>query len=198
LTIARWPPTRSRTDLLALLFLVLAAATAGAQSVSARVNGNTVHFRASGFEFIKGVPLARLQDGRSVPLDLELFVVPRPGAPPMTDVRQRFVVSYDLWEERFAVTRPGTPSRSVSHLSARDAEAWCLDQLTLPVSAFARLGQDAPFWVRLTYRIPDEDRSDDDPDAGAFTLRALIDKLSRRRAADDLKETIEAGPIRLK
>ncbi len=173
------------------------APAAGAQSVSAHVNGTMVHFRASGFEFIKGTPLAHLKDGRSVAVDLELAVLPRAGGPAIAAVRQRFAVSYDLWEERFAVTRTGTPARSASHMGARDAEAWCLDQLSLPVSALAS-GRDGSFWVRLTYRIPDDDRSDSDEDSGTFTLRALIDKLSRRPAEAELKETIEAGPIRIK
>ena len=61
-------------------------------------------FARPGFSFIKGEPLARLKDGRSVRVDLELEVLPRPGAAAAAQRRQTFVLSYDLWEERFAVT----------------------------------------------------------------------------------------------
>ena len=60
------------------------------------------------------------------------------------------------------------PSRSVSHLTARDAEAWCLDSLTVPLSALGRLGRDAPFWIRLEYRVPGDDTA---PSSGQRGLR---------------------------
>ena len=104
------------------------------------VENDALHVRAPAFSFIKGPPLARLKDGRSVRFDFELVVRTRAGAAAVAQARQRFVLSYDLWEERFAVTQAGTPPRSASHLTTADAETWCLDQLTVPVSTLGRLG----------------------------------------------------------
>jgi hypothetical protein len=138
-----------------------------------------------------------LKDGRSVRFDFELSALARPEGPAVVQSRQSFNLSYDLWEERFTVTRIGTPSRSISHLTSTHAEAWCLEQLTLPVSAFGRLGRDSPFWIRLEYRVQDRDRAAEPDDGATFTLRRLIDRLSRRRKAGDLGDSVEAGPFRL-
>ena len=53
-----------------------------AQSVTVARAGDAVTVRAPGFGFIKGEPLARLKDGRSVRVDLELECCPGPAARP--------------------------------------------------------------------------------------------------------------------
>jgi hypothetical protein len=82
-----------------------------------------VHVKAPGFRFIDGEPLARLKDGQPVRIDLRLGVLPKSRAPAVAEVRQIFVLSYDLWEERFAVAQTGNPPQSVSHLTSAAAEA---------------------------------------------------------------------------
>jgi hypothetical protein len=168
-----------------------------AQSVTITRTGNAVAVRAADFDFIKGEPLAWLKDGRSVRVDLELDVLPGPGGAPAAQGRQTYVLSYDLWEERFAVTLAGPPSRSIAYLTAAAAENWCLEQLTLPVSALGRLGRDLPFWIRLGSRVLDADSAPADNGGGDFTIRGLVDALSRRRRVDPLTQSIEAGPFRL-
>ena len=81
----------------------MVSATLVAQAVTVNRTGDAVTVRAPGFTFIKGEPLARLRDGRSVRVELDFAVLPRPGAPEVTRSKQTFVLSYDLWEERFAV-----------------------------------------------------------------------------------------------
>ena len=179
----------------ALLLILLAAATLGAQAVSVSRVADEVAVRAPAFTFIKGEPLARLKDGRSVRVELTLSVLPRVGAPAAAERRQVFVLSYDLWEERFAVTLTGPPSTSAAYLTSSAAEAWCLDHVTVPLAALGSLGRDQPFWIRLGYRILDGDAPRDDD--GGFTLRGLIDALSARRQATDWTHAIEAGPFRL-
>ncbi len=126
---------RSRpATLVALTLFAWAAANLGAQAVTVSRVADAVAVRAPGFTFIKGEPLVRLKDGRSVRVDLDLAVLPRPGDPAAARSRQTFVLSYDLWEERFAVTLVGTPPQSVAYLTSTAAEAWCLEQLTVPVS----------------------------------------------------------------
>src|SRR4029453_17854527 len=101
-------------------------------------------------------------------------------------------------EGGFAATSSGGPPRSISHLTAAGAEAWCLEQLTISLGALGALGRDLPFWIRLEARTLDGDgRSTSDPGDASLTLRWLIDALSRRRKADDLTHSIEAGPLRL-
>ena len=174
--------------------MFVATGDLAAQTVSVRVDNGALHLRAAGFSFLKGEPLARLKDGRSVPFDFALVVLGRPGASPVAQVRERFVLSYDLWEERFAVAQAGPAGRSASHLTARAAEAWCLDQLAIPVGSLGRLGREAPLWLRLEYRVAADAVAS--PEDTGLTLRGLVDRLSRRPAGD-WRDAIEAGPLTL-
>lgn len=167
-----------------------------AQSVTVARIGDGIAVRAPGFGFIKGEPLARLKDGRSVRVDLALDVLPGPGGHAAAQGRQTYVLSYDLWEERFAVTQAGPPSRSIAYLTSTAAEAWCLEQLTVPVSELGRLGRELPFWIRLGYRVVDADTSLA-VNGADFSLRGLVEALSRRRRSDPQTHAIEAGPFRL-
>jgi hypothetical protein len=193
--------TRSAQRLLAQVALVIAALVAwpaarlSSQSISVKAVSGVVHVQAPGLRFIDGPPLARLKDGQSVRVDLELSVLAKPGAAAAAQHRQTVVLSYDLWEERFAVTLAGAPSRSMSHLTLTAAEAWCVQQLAIPVSALGALGHNLPFWVRLDYRVLDGAGVERDDDG--FTLRGLIDALSRRRKTGDVSHSIEAGPFRV-
>ena len=188
-----------RTRAMALTLAVLWAPSARVmtQSVNVTTSNGVVQVRAQGLGLIQADSLTRLKDGRSVRIDLDLGVLPAAGAPPHTRARRTFVVSYDLWEERFAVTL-AEPSRSISHLTAAAAEAWCLAQVAVPVSALGRLGVDVPFWIRLEYRVLNGDtRAAPETDEG-FTLQGLIDALSRKGPANEATRTIEAGPFRVK
>ncbi len=172
------------------------ANTAGpaAQTVVLRVENDALHVRAAAFSFLKGPPLARLKDGRSVPFDFDLVVRTRPGAAAVAQVRERFVLSYDLWEERFAVTQAGTPPRSASHLTTRGAETWCLDRLLIPLSTLGQVGRDTELWIRLEYRVPADAIAR--PEDAGLTLRGLVERLSRRPTGE-WRDAIEAGPLKL-
>jgi hypothetical protein len=168
-----------------------------AQSVSINRSATAIAVRAAAFDFIKGEPLAWLKDGRAVRVDLELDVLPGPGGAPAAQGRQTYLLSYDLWEERFAVTLAGPPPRSIAYLTSSAAEDWCLEQLTVPLNALGRLGREMPFWIRLGYRVLDASSVAADNGSGDFTLRGLVDALSRRRKSDPLTHSLEAGPFRL-
>ena len=188
----------SSVPIVALALVALGAISLGAQGVTVTRVADAIVVRAPAFAFIKGEPLVRLKEGRSVRVDLDLFVLPRPGAPAATQIRQGFVLSYDLWEERFAVTRVGPPSTVAAYLTSAAAEAWCLEQLAVPVAALGILGRDTPFWIRLEYRVLDGATTSESSDTAGFTLRTLIDALSARRQATAWTDTVEAGPFRLR
>jgi hypothetical protein len=184
----------SLSGLVAIAALVSASAAPPVRTVWTSRRGDMLHVRASGVEFVAGPPLARLKDGRSIRVDLTAATAPEANAPFELRTQAQAVLSYDLWEERFAVARVDV-KRSISHLTARDAEAWCLEQLVFPVSALRT--QSAAFWMRLTYRLQDEDQPAAQEDPGGFTLRGLIDRFSRRAASEVWADTIVSGPIRI-
>jgi hypothetical protein len=179
-----------------LALLAWPALRVSAQTVTVDTVGDTLRIRAPGFSFLKGDPLARLKDGRSVRVELAALVLAAPGKAPAAATRRIFALSYDLWEERFAVSTVGGRAQSVSHLAVSAAEAWCVEQLAVPLSALGAAGRDAPFWIRLEYRILDGDGTADSADSG-YTLQTLIDVLSRRRKSEPSSHALEAGPFRL-
>lgn len=181
-----------RVGLLVVALLVCQSTRASAQAVSVTTSGDALKVRAPGFSFLKGQPLARLKDGRSVRVELTVLVLPEKGRAALTSARRVFALSYDLWEERFAATAVESRSPSISHLTADAAVAWCIDQLAVPLTA---LDASDPFWIRLEYRILDGD--DDASEESGFTLKGLIDVLSRRRRSESLSDALEAGPFRL-
>ena len=179
-----------------LLTVLLLAVPASAQTLTVDTAGDALRIRAPGFSFLKGEPLTRLKDGRSVRVELAAIVLPAPGKSVVATTRRIFALSYDLWEERFAVSTVEKRSQTVSHLALAAAEAWCVDQLSIPVNALGGLGRDLPFWLRLEYRVLDGDTPNDSTESG-YTLQALIDALSRRRKTDSSTHALEAGPFRL-
>ena len=182
--------------LLALLVLLAwPVERASAQVVTVDTVGGALRVRAPGFDFLQGDPLTRLRDGRTVRVELAVLVLPGPGKPPAAATRRVFALSYDLWEERFAVTALDARAQSVSHLGLAAAEAWCVEQLVVPLSTIGALGGDVPFWIRLEYNVLDGDGGPGSPDGG-YTLEGLIDLLSRRRKTDSSSHALEAGPFR--
>jgi len=174
----------------------VATAPLVAQALTIRTVADALHVQARGFSFIEGPVLTRLREGRSVRIDFEMTVLSKPEGPVVKQTMQGFTLSFDLWEERYAVSRIGSPPRSISHLRPRDAETWCLENLTLPVSSLG-LSRDTPFWIRLAYHVPDIGPEASEAPGERYTLRGLIDRLSRRREEADLAKSVDAGPFRL-
>ncbi len=72
---------------------------------------------------------------------------------------ERFVISYDLWEEKFKVVKTQSPVGKIEHLTKSAAESWCFDQMSMDVTG---MGDSEPLWVRL------EIRAEDGKDGGLF------------------------------
>jgi hypothetical protein len=188
--------TPQRVAFALLTVLGLTVAPSSAQTLTVDTAGDSLRIRAPGFSFLNGDPLARLKDGRSVRVELAAMVLPAPGKSVVAATRRIVALSYDLWEERFAVTTVEKRAQSASHLALAAAEAWCVDQVAIPLNALGAFGRDLPFWVRLEYRVLDGDTPADSTESG-YTLQGLIDALSRRRKTDSSTHALEAGPFRL-
>ncbi len=177
--------------------LVAGVLTLHAQAVRVEMSGTAPVVHASGIRFIRDEVLDRLKDGAAVRVEIDLDVADARGGVTLGTAHHTCTVSYDIWAERFAASRSGPPVRSMPHLQARQAEAWCFEALALPPFPAGRTRSGAPFWMRLHYRIqlPDPAQASDD-DSG-FSLARLIDTLSRRGASGRRRATIEAGPFQL-
>lgn len=194
---ARTTCCRGSTAALALgVLLACGPVAASAQTLGLSEAADAVRVRATGWSFLDGDPIARLKDGRTVRVELVLMALAGPGKPPVTAARQIFSLSYDLWEERFAAAIAGARAPSVSHLTAAALEAWCVEQLAIPIASLGAL-HDQRFWMRLECRILDGDGASDPDDSGGLTLQRIIDVLSRRKKGESQARAVEGGPFRL-
>jgi len=166
--------------------------------LAVRLDGDFLHVSAPNFSFLSGKSLERLKEGAAVAFIAQLSVSSLPNGMPEAHSAARFAVSYGIWEERFSVTTitdlPGQ-KRAVSHLSGPDAEAWCLNNLTINR---ANLPIDRPFYVQLELRVEDpRDQSGLIGDTG-LSIKRMVEIFSQPvRQKQDHWPPWTAGPLRL-
>ena len=165
-----------------------------AQSLGVRLDGDDLRIVAPQFHFLTGKSLEKLKDGASVAFLAQLSLSPEVNAPAIKRAVDRFIVSYDVWEEKFSVTQTGMERGTVTHLSSTAAEAWCLDRLAVGIDGVA---PDKPFWVKLEMRAEDaRDQAGVVGDAG-INLTRLIEIFSNPARAQQSRWEGIAGPVRL-
>lgn len=179
-----------------VLLTALGGLAAGlcAQELLVTNNGDLVRIAAPKFHFLSGKPLERIRNGRAVPYDFQLTIFSEPKGAALRRSLERFVFSYDLWEEKFQVKRIRGGDAS-QRLSAEAAEAWCLDQMS-----FSRSGLPAnqSIWLRLEIRAQEPREELALSDDGGVSLTTLIEVFSRaQRAREQNYWKLESGPLRL-
>ncbi len=166
-----------------------------AETLEPRFSGGKIRVVVPELHFVSGKALERLHNAAPVPYAIQLALsTDRWVTVAQRDI-ERFVLSYDLWEEKFAIVKLGSPRKSVSHLNARAAEAWCLDELVVPP---ASVSAEQPFWLRVEVRA----ENPGDGDAPLLTdegvsLTRLIEMFSRRTRNEQTRWVVDAGPFRL-
>jgi hypothetical protein len=180
--------------ILTSLILVTLATMLLAQSLNARIEGDQLRVVNSRVHFLTGEALTRLRDGATVRYTFQLTAKADKSGRVLARTDQQFAVSYDLWEEKFAVKTMGPSTRSISHLSAAAAEAWCVEKLSMPVG---ELNSSPSFWLRLDYRAEDSTAPAAATDNSGFTLSGLVDIFSRRTRSEQLRGFDEIGPLQI-
>lgn len=178
----------------ALAVSPLFAITPAPAQLDIRANADEISVTAPRFHFLTGKALGRLRDGVSVPFAAQLSLLSSSQASPIQRAVDRFVVSYDLWEEKFAVTRLREPRMSVSHLTAEAAEQWCIERMHLPMIGIRPAGD-----LRIRLELRSEETKDTNPllaDSGV-NLAGLIDLFSRPPRREQEKWIVESAPFRL-
>lgn len=161
---------------------------------------NRLEFSAPRLHFLSGKPLDRLRNAAEVPFDFQITLWAGDHSHISRHAVDRFVVSYDIWEETFSVSKVQLPRRSGSHFSAAAAEAWCMEQMSMDVSGLA--GSE-PLWARLEIRAQDPVRDSAFPfgrstiTESGISLNSLIEILSRPPPAQQPHWILNAGPITL-
>lgn len=164
-------------------------------------DGLTVHLGSAGIsvstarlEVIRDPVLTRLKSGSPVAFDFHLTLWSGTRSNLRRRAFERFVVSYDLWEEKFAVTGLRKPVLSATRLTPEAVGPWCVRQIKL---ANLDLTRDERIWVRLDVRAVDPKQDADLFDSGGVSLVNLIEMLSRPARRDTLRWTLESGALRV-
>lgn len=158
-------------------------------------DGDSLHLSAPRLHFLAGKPLARLRDGLTVVFvsQLSLFT-DSSRLTPFRQVVDRLVMSWDLWEDRFKVMRLGHNASSQSRLTAPQAEAWCLDSLTMSA---ANLAPDQPFWLRFQLRTTDSRELSSVVGEPGISITRLVEIFSRKPGPEEPNWLLDAGPLKL-
>jgi hypothetical protein len=184
---------------LILAFLSGFVLAMAAEELILNTRDNRLEFSAPRLHFLAGKPLELLHNAEPVAFDFQATLWSGSRNHMFRRTAERFVVSYDLWEERFSVTRLQAPRKSASHLLAWAAEAWCVEQMSMDLTG---LDAKEPLWARLEVRVPDA------KDGGAvfgrgnisdsgISLTSLIEIFSRPAPATQSHWSVEAGPLTL-
>lgn len=184
---------------IALAFLGGVATAMFAEELILRAQGTRLDFSAPRVHYLTGRPLARLKNAEPVAFDFQARLATGTKANVVKQNTARFVISYDLWEERYAVTKT-TPSRKTAgHLTAADAEAWCLQEMS--IVDLSGIAANQQLWASLDIRAAEESEArlfsrNDISDAG-ISLNGLIELFSKPSRATQAHWILENGPTTL-
>jgi hypothetical protein len=185
---------------LVVAFLSGFALAMAAEELILSTHDNQLEFSAPRVHFLGGGrPLELLHNAAPVDFDFQVTVWSGSRDHVFRRIAERFVVSYDLWEEKFSVAELQGARKTASHLAASAAEAWCVGQMAIDVTG---LDAGQPFWARLEIRA--QDRKENGPlfghgrisDSG-ISLTSLIEIFSRPPQAAQSHWTLDAGPLTL-
>jgi hypothetical protein len=146
--------------------------------------------------FLNPQLLARLHNAAEVPFVIQTKLFSGRSNNLYRQAEDRFVVSFDLWEEKYSVVALQTPRKSKAHLTAADAEKWCLNQMALDTTG---LSSSEPIWTLLDIRAEEPVR-----DGGLFgrgnigesgiSLTPLIEVFSKPARSQQPHWTFKRGP----
>jgi hypothetical protein len=165
------------------------------ETMEPRLVDGKIRVAAPHLHFVMGHALERLHNGAPVPFAMQLALSTDRWLTVVQRDIERFVVSYDLWEEKFLISKLGSPHKSVSHLNTWAAETWCVEEMAVPP---AGVDERQPFWLRLEVRA----ENPGDADAPLLTeegvsLTRLVELFSRRTRNEQTRWVADAGPFRM-
>ncbi len=164
------------------------------RSLQVERRGDQLYVSAPQLHFIQGRALEKLHNGSAVAYVIALTVLTEHTEKPLFTLRERFVISFDLWEEKYSVVPGRRGGRSASRLTATSAESWCLENMPIPVGG---VPDNQLFVIRLECSIDPSEAATKDSDNSALTLSSIIDVFSRKKSESPLRWVASAGSIRL-
>ena len=183
---------------LAAAFLGGVATAMFAEELILRAQGGRLDFSAPRLHYISGRPLARLRNAEPVAFDFQVKLSTANKTNVVKQSAARFVISYDLWEERFAVTKTTPARKTASHLTANEAEVWCVQEMSLDLAGVAA---NQPLYASMDIRAVEESETrlfgrGNITDAG-ISLTSLLERFSKPSKSTQPHWMLETGPVTL-
>jgi hypothetical protein len=180
-------------NIAATLAVLICAGTAAAQTLRLQLDADQVRLAAPDLRFISPDARQALHDGSSVTYSFRINISATRNGIASISLTYHCIFSYDIWEERFKVSRSEPGARSASHLSEEAAQKQCIESLTIPAGS---LSADAPFWVSIDYQMADRQSSSTAEDQRTW-LGTVVEIFSQRKEKPQSIGTIQGGPFRL-
>ena len=176
--------------MLTLCVLLCVGGLAQSISILLERHGDHLSVTAPQLHFISGKALEKLRNGSTIAYLLTLTVAPEHSR--KQTLHAKFMVSYDLWEENYSVSRL-PDGRTASRLTAAMAEAWCLENVTIPIRS---VPERQAFMIRLECTVEEDERKENGETSGPI-FADLVDIFSRKKQEAPQRWEISAGPFRL-
>jgi hypothetical protein len=162
-----------------------------------RLAGDTLRVSSANLRLLTGRPLESLKNGSIVSFDFQLVAL-NEARLVQAKTAERFVFSYDLWEEKFSVVQLTARETRIARATAANlladaAEQWCLERLALPAAGLDRA---RPHRLRLEIRA-DEQRRTRGAEEPPVSLSTLIDLFSRPARREQRSWVLETQAFRL-
>ncbi len=183
-----------RILLIAAIGILAANLLAESKSLLVEHCGDHLSVSAPQMHFLEGKAQEKLHNGSTVTYVFSLAVSKEHAVKPYLLLERRFLVSYDLWEEKYSVVQADAGGRAASRLTAAMTEAWCLGNMAIPLQA---VPERQSFMIRLECSIEENENGSGEKSSSGLTLTALIDIFSRKRKAEPLEWKAASGPLRL-
>jgi hypothetical protein len=174
-----------------MISILLWPAHLSAQTVGVKLDAEQLRVSVPQMHFVGAEVLQRLRNGIAVNYVFKVGVTSSRTSKPATESIYRFVISYDIFEEKFAVSRIEPNPRSITHLSEAAAEQWCLDSIAIPV---AGLPADRSFWVTMEYQTAEPKAATDSSES---IIGQLIDVFSKKAQREESRGSVIGGPFNL-
>lgn len=160
---------------------------------------NRLELSAPRVHFLAGKPLDLLHNAAQVPFDFNVTLWSGNRTHIYAQKFDRFVISYDLWEEKFKVVKTQSPVAQADKLTMAAAEDWCKDHMSMELPG---ISDSEPLWIKL------EIRAEDGKDRGLFgrggrgsvsdagiSLSSLIEIFSRPAQQQSHWGPYDVGPF---
>lgn len=178
----------------ALFGFGLAAMSVSSNDLFVRRASNDLHVVAPRLHFLTAKTLQHLRDGAVAPFDFQLTISAGTKDNVIARAVERFVVSYDLWQEKFSVLRMSDFRKSGMNRSNAAAEAWCVDNVFVPgfkVPAGQQL------WARLEIRSVDQKSQIPPVSDSGISIISLVELFSRPPRPEQDRWTLETATFRI-